>query len=392
VGALSGNDAEPFKDTLIDMGEAVDAATAAAAASVAAPAAEAAPKAPPGAPPGAETTASPRPACVAVLEVLDRDGQVRQSFAVHAWPLSVGRALDNDVVLSDPHVASAHLRIAPGEQGLALTVGDTRNGVATGARRWRAGEQFVLRAAGAPIELSAGRTRLRLRLPGHTLPPELPLAAAAVQGQRLGLTLLAAGVVLAGLLFTTYLDSDPDALGRSVAGMLLAAVAGTALWCGLWSLLSKTFTRQTHFGWHLRVFLLASIAWMAVDAVPPLLAFALSWPALASYSFLASLAVGAAALYYHLLAVEPARPRLLRAVVGVGWLTGIALMMWFNTQRTGRAGDDLYMSHLFPPALRLARPVQAEQLVERLVPLQAVLDKKAKEAPSGDSNGAANED
>ena len=37
-----------------------------------------------------------------LIEVLDRDGQVRQSFPVAQWPLRVGRALDNDVVLSDP--------------------------------------------------------------------------------------------------------------------------------------------------------------------------------------------------------------------------------------------------------------------------------------------------
>ena len=327
---------------------------------------------------------------VAVLDVLDRDGQVRQSFAVQAWPLSVGRAIDNDVVLSDPHVAAAHLRIAPGEQGLALTVGGTVNGVGSGSRRWRSGEQAVLPAGGAAVELTVGRTRLRLRLPGQALVPELPLAAAGIQSRNVGLIVIAACVLLAALLTTTYLDSDPDGLGRAVAGMLLASIAATAVWCGLWSLLSKTFTRQTHFGWHLRVFLLASIAWMVVDVLPQLLAFALSWPALTSYGFIAGLGVGAAALYFHLLAVEPARPRLLRGVALVGWATGVAVMMWFNLQRNDRLGEDLYMSHLFPPALRLARPVAADRFVEGLAPLQAVLDKKAKEAASGDANGAVN--
>ena len=39
---------------------------------------------------------------LALLEVLDRDGQVRQSYPVLEWPLRIGRALDNDVILSDP--------------------------------------------------------------------------------------------------------------------------------------------------------------------------------------------------------------------------------------------------------------------------------------------------
>ena len=59
-------------------------------------------------------------ASVAVLELLDRDGHVRQSVAVPHWPLRIGRALDNDVVLSDPHVAAHHLVLEPsGAAGLA---------------------------------------------------------------------------------------------------------------------------------------------------------------------------------------------------------------------------------------------------------------------------------
>ena len=48
---------------------------------------------------------------LALLEVLDRDGQVRQSYPVLEWPLRIGRALDNDVVLTEPHVAPHHATI-----------------------------------------------------------------------------------------------------------------------------------------------------------------------------------------------------------------------------------------------------------------------------------------
>jgi hypothetical protein len=327
-----------------------------------------------------------------VVDVLDRDGQVRQSFMVHAWPLRVGRSLDNDVVLADPHVAASHLRVQPGDNGLMLTVGDTLNGVTSGSRRWRSGEQVPLAVDGPPVEFTVGRTRLRLRLPGQPLAAEMPIAAAAMDNHHLGRLAGAAAILVAGLLFNTYLDSDPDNLGRAVAGMLLASVTGAAVWCGLWSLLSKMFTHQTRFGWHLRVFLWASIAWMVADVAPRLLAFALSWPAPSSFAFIGTLGVGAVAFYYHLLAVEPARPRLLRGVALTGWLVGVAVMLWFNLQRGDRLGEELYMNHLFPPALRLAPPVSTDVFVEGLKPLQAVLDKKAKEAPSGDSNGSANEE
>ncbi|MDE2625887.1 MAG: FHA domain-containing protein [Burkholderiales bacterium] len=332
-----------------------------------------------------------------LLEVLDRDGQVRQAVAVTHWPLRVGRALDNDVVLSDPHVAAEHLSIAPDERGLVLTVGATRNGVRLGARKLRAGDDATLRAGdatalpagGEPITLTVGQTRLRLRLPDHTLAPELALAPSASFARRLGPFVGAALLLVAGLLFKVYLDTDPDALARAAGAMLLTTLVGAAVWCGAWALLSKTFTRQARFGWHLRVFVLASLALLANSAVPALLAFALSWPWLSDFAFVGDIAIAAAALYFHLLAVEPAHPRGLRWVAVTCALLGVALTLWFNVQRSGRYGDELYMSHLFPPALRLARPVAVDTFIDGLAPLKATLDRQAREPGHGDDAGAA---
>lgn len=329
---------------------------------------------------------------LAVLEVLDRDGQVRQSFGVTNWPLSLGRALDNDIVLSDPHLAPRHLRIERNEHTLVIRVGECINGVTLGMRRWRAGEQIELAADGAVPEFAAGRTRLRLRLAGHALAAELPIMVAPARGRRLGLLFIAAAMVLSGLLFSTYLDTDPDGFGRGVAGMLLASVAGVALWCGLWALLSKTFTRQGRFGWHLRVFLLASLALMVVDALPKLIAYAFSWPAIDNFAFVASFAVGATGLYFHLLGVEPTRPRLMRWVALTTWVVGITMSFWFNQQRNDHFGEELYMSSLFLPSMRLAQPMTVDRFVDGLKPLQAVLDKKAKEPPFGSGSGGRDED
>jgi FHA domain len=324
-------------------------------------------------------------ASLAVLDVLDRDGQVRQTFAAHHWPLRVGRALDNDVVLSDPHVAARHLHIEPGASGAVLVVGESVNGVLLGSRRLRAGERGALpNDEGRAFELSVGRTKLRLRLAEQALAPEVPLAAVATRVNHVAPLILAALGLMGGLLFSTYLDTDPDGLTRALASAGVIAFVVTAVWCGLWALLSKTFTRQAHFVWHLRVFVFAAIGWLLAGVVPDVLAFALSWPWVSDYSFILTCAVAGAALYFHLLAVEPAHHRLLRWVGVTGAGVGIALMLWFNVQRTDRFGEELYMNHLFPPALRLARPIDADRFIDELAPLQALLDKKAKEKSNGD--------
>ena len=56
---------------------------------------------------------------LALLEVLDRDGMVRQAWRIDRWPVTIGRALDNDVVLTEPHVAAHHatIQLLAGGQG-----------------------------------------------------------------------------------------------------------------------------------------------------------------------------------------------------------------------------------------------------------------------------------
>ena len=347
---------------------------------------------------------------LALLEAVDRDGQVRQSWRVERWPLTIGRSLDNDVVLTDPHVAPHHATIAPvasvaptdsidGTAGagdltpaLAITAGDTRNGLGVGRTRLAAGQSKTLADAAGDIDLHFGRATLRLRLAGHALAPEQ--AMAAVVGHETGWlpTVGIAVAVLAFVLANTWIESDPEGFARALATSLLSAVFVGAVWCGLWALLSKTFTRQSHFGWHLRVFVIASLATLVLAVLPPLLAFSLSWPWIADFAFVAVYATVAAAIYFHLLAVEPGRRRLMRAMAVAGFVAGVAVSLWFNVQRTGRPGEELYMNHLFPPQLRLARAVPVDRFVDALTPIQAVLDRKAKEQFGTDSDSRTGND
>ena len=337
------------------------------------------------------------PAPAALLEAVDREGLVRQAWRIEHWPITIGRALDNDVVLTDPHVAAHHARVewqTMAEANAALTVraGDTKNGLAVGRDRLAGGESKSFADPGRDLDLLIGHTALRLRLPGHALAQEQLLAPIVAVERRWLPTLGLALVVLAVVLFNAYLDNDPDGLSRAIGTALLTAVSGGAVWCGFWALLSKLFARQSNFGWHVRVFVIASLVMLAITALPPLLAFSFSWPWLTDFSFVAVFATIAAAIYFHLLAVEPGRQRLMRAVAVTGFVVGVALTLWFNVQRTGRLGEELYMNHLFPPALRLAKPTSVDHFVNGLAPMHAVLDKKARDKGSSSGDEAASSD
>ncbi|HEX6361562.1 MAG TPA: hypothetical protein VFZ93_01290, partial [Albitalea sp.] len=151
------------------------------------------------------------------------------------------------------------------------------------------------------------------------------------------------------------------------------------------------FTRRHHFGWHLRVLLFGVLAMEAAGAAARLLAFALSVPVLSDFAFVAAYAIAAAMLYYHVLGVEPRRPQRLRAAAVSVFVSGTALSFWFNLQSRDQLGEELYMTHLFPPAWRIARPVGTERFVDDLAPLQARLDRKAKKR-NGDGTDAPVDD
>ncbi|MBX3621697.1 MAG: FHA domain-containing protein [Rhizobacter sp.] len=317
---------------------------------------------------------------LAVLEVLDRDGGVRHSVAVQAWPLRVGRALDNDLVLDDPYTAPQHFSIAPDDDGrVVVAVGESVNGLQVDGHRLAAGSRWVVPtgAGDAPPLLTAGRTHLRLRLPAHALPPEQPLGVTRVLTQ--GLPTLA-GLALATALvlgFGTWLENDPDLFTKALASFAISALATGLAWSGLWTLLSKVFTRQGHFGWHLRVMLMAVLAWQAVTAGTALLAFAFSWPWLTDFNFIPGYVIAGATLYFHLQAVEPLHRRRTLALAMASAVVGVALSFWFNLQGSDRAGSELYMNHLFPPALRVAKPVDTAHFMQGVADLQPRLDANA---------------
>jgi hypothetical protein len=327
---------------------------------------------------------------LALLEVLDRDGHVRQSRPIGAWPATVGRALDNDLVLDDPHIAARHFSIDADASGVFVQVGDTLNGLRVDGRHLTRGERLSVGAE--PLHIGAGDSHLCLRLAEHALAPELPLRTPRSMWHSVWPPLAAGALVLVALLFGTWLDTDPDDLVRALGSMLMAAVTAGLAWCAAWALLSKIFTRRSHFWWHVRVLLLGFLALEVGGVAAHLLAFALSWHWASDFTFVLAYAIGVTMLYFHVLGLEPRRQTRLRVVVASFFVAGTGLSLWFNHQARDQFGEELYMNHLFPPALRLARPVDTATFVKDLAPLQATLDAKARKRDSGDADAEAADD
>jgi hypothetical protein len=327
---------------------------------------------------------------IGVLEVLDRDGQVRHYMPIADWPVRVGRALDNDLVLDDVHIAPHHFDIGRDDAGVYVQAGETINGLRANGRRLVRGERSPV--GDQALRLDVGDSHLCLRLAEHALPPERPIRTPGTLWHTVWPPLLAGVLVLGTVLFTSWLETDPDELSRAIGGVLVSMLSAGLAWCAGWSLLSKIFTRRSHFWWHMRVLLVGVLAIQLVITGTHFLAFALSWPAISDFGFIGIYAVASAMLYFHVLGIEPRRPDRLRAVALGIFIAGTCMSLWFNYQARDQFGEELYMNHLFPPGWRLAKPVDAATFVKGLEPLQATLDDKAKKRDSGGEAGTSDDD
>ena len=330
---------------------------------------------------------------VALIEWLHRDGHVQRSVDVAAWPLTLGRALDNTVVLDDPCVAAHHARLAPDASGQLLVQAlPSRNGLRLNGMpvgdTTSLSSAFTASGIGTGATLQLGHTSLRLRVAGsasETLAPEKPLAATTAASLRtpllagLGLLVLA----LAGHWVT--LDPGADLIGW--LPLVMGLPVALAAWCGLWALLSKLFQHRFDFSGHLRIALPWLLALGLIDPLWPLLTAALDLPALWKLGNLLENGLLVLWLHAHLRHTLPQHGRAVTAVVAALAVSGLAL----STALTWRNHDSLvatpYMSTLPMPALRLSGTAPSAELVQDLAPLAAQLAERVAQARQDEEEG-----
>jgi len=312
---------------------------------------------------------------LALIELLDRDGQPRHVVRVTEWPVRIGRAIECEVVLDDPHVAPHHASLVLRGDGVHVEPLHTLNGVRLG-RAKIAGESVLLQRTST---LQLGATQLRVRLAGEAIEPEQPLADVHHgSGRRaawlVGLAVVAA--VWAG--FDQWVASAPGQSGGEITQVYLGVPVALAIWCSLWAMGSKLFQRQFAFWPHLEVALFWPLLAVIVQTVSAQVAFALSAPWIAKAGHLAAIGAVAMLLWRHLSIVLPQRRRAFAIVVATVLVVGAGLNVAERMRHQQPLVGDLYLGTISLPGVRIARPVSADEFVKSAVPLEKSLSKWAK--------------
>ena len=318
---------------------------------------------------------------LALVELLDRDGRVRRALPVTNWPLRIGRAIDNDLVLDDPHVAPYHARIEAGDDGLPWLVAlPSVNGVQVGRRRLGPGERT--RLTGADLGWTVGTARLRARLAGEPLAPERALHVETGQGATIGFAL----ALWAWQLAAQAIRLDPGAKLTEWLAPLFGVPASVAGWCLAWALASKLFQQRFDFWAHVAVavrFLLGiEVAGFVLDGV----AAVTSWDALSRISGGVEAAIGVAMIWAHARLVLPNRARALALFATGAYVVGAGIVVTQNLQRNDRVFTELYSATLPPPGLLWAKPVAPEVFVRDAAALRERLDRSVRDAQAEDKD------
>lgn len=214
------------------------------------------------------------------VELLDHRGRVLARHRVDHWPITIGRGYDNDVIVDDPYVCPAHLRVSCDGAGL-LVVEDL--GSVNGTRADADGRVISRAAVPADTRLRIGRSVLRFRRGDAPVPPTL-----ARRSRRAGIDLLTRTPVAVASLFlivpvvlysTFVLSYDRPGL-PALAGFAIFLVLGLAAWAGTWALVTRVVAHEWRFLAHAAVACAYMVIDLAADAVQSYVAFlgAGTWP------------------------------------------------------------------------------------------------------------------
>ena len=323
------------------------------------------------------------PLKLAVVEILDREGHARQAVPVSRWPVTIGRAVDCDIVLDDPYVAAHHATLDETGDALAVQVGETVNGAALSSRRLASNERAYLNAGDV---LQVGATRLRIRRPADAVAPERPFTHDQPPPPFL---LLAALVGVFALLnfAERWITVDPGGRVIDYLPTVLGTLLGLAVWCGFWALGSRLFRHRFDYGHHLRIAASYFVATSIVAVALPLLAYSLGWAFFSRASGIVAGAVLWAMVFAHMSLMLPSRRQFLAIGMSVLFVAATGLYLTRNYQTNHRLFSELYVSALAPPVLRFASPVPTSRFIEDARNLKATLDARVKDDDSGAGAG-----
>jgi hypothetical protein len=300
------------------------------------------------------------------IEHLQRDGTVLTRLPVPMHGVRIGRALDNDLVLDDPHCAAYHAQLSIDANGAAtLTDLGSKNGIAH-----MRGKRVNSIAVANDKPLRVGQSIVRVRSADWPLAPEQSLSS-----QPMWLWgMLALAVTLGHAAYEVWLKDLSEQPPPYLYG-LSAMAAGIAIWSGLYALLGRLISGSERFFTHVLIACCGYLVAVLADNALEVLAFASGWLWPLQISRYVLVLIAALTVRAHLRVADPRHWPALRwgvAVVTLAIMFVPTAQLWISSQRLTNIQTLNTGEH---PVLRLAAPVRLQDFSQSVEPLKIYVDK-----------------
>jgi hypothetical protein len=198
------------------------------------------------------------------IEVLDAKGNVTERIAIDAFPITVGRAYSNHVVVDDPYVCPAHLAIEPDAEGRLIARDlNSVNGLRANMDGKRVASLEV--QSGTPFRI--GHTLMRYRSIDSPLAPTLRDRENGASRLASPYVAASAGLMVFLLLcLDSYLGTIERVTVAKIVSEPLTTVSMLLIWSGLWSLASRIVVSRLHFFEHATIAGCAIASFSALSA------------------------------------------------------------------------------------------------------------------------------
>lgn len=219
-----------------------------------------------------------------ILEVLHggRGAEVRERHRLDGAPLAIGRALENQIVLDDPHVDARHARLEPDAEG-GWTLVDLGSVNRIALPRDGRTDRVVVRQG---VIVMLGKTTLRFRDEFAAVPSAIPILTVPAAEMDWAGTARGRAVVIGGsLAFGTlhlWLGMTTRGAASQVFSELLVALVLVAIWAGTWSIAARVVLGRFNFLSHVAIGAAALVMTIVVSEAASWLRFlapAVTWTA-----------------------------------------------------------------------------------------------------------------
>jgi len=316
---------------------------------------------------------------VILVEVRDRRLHLRSRHRLERFPISIGRAYDNDIIVDDRYVDAHHASLSLDDDGVVVIEDlESVNGVKDGLRGARAAR--IRLPSGGTVRL--GETVLRMLDVGHNVARAVPLADEGRLVSAL-LTPTAAWCVVGGSVLLAMLLAWLRQYSGERAVVLISAALflflGLCIWAGIWAIVGRSQGGRGRFLTHLAIASLALSAatlWVAAMDYMEFL-----WPELAlrpAIQYGGSVLIVAAALSAHLGLVSMlSRPRRM-AIAGLATIVLLGLAEVGSWADENEFDNALHYSDVVRPmGAGLAHTVTLDRFLDDAGGLRADLDSLA---------------